>query len=422
MFDLPEKYLENYKEMNIWYLSAYDQPRGQSARTYVFSMELAKRGHQVTMFTNSYCHWTHTEKLADGEKWRVENIDGVRVVWLKTVHYSGNGIKRGLNMLSNACRSLQVARIFADTPDVVIGPSVPLFTGMAARMIASIKKAAFVFEVRDVWPQALVDLGYMKKSSPVYCLFRFMEKYLYRKATRISAVLPITCLHVEKSGQNPEKVSWIPNGVNIDRFKNLPPYDGGKPDGLVVMYVGGFAATHDVDSIVKTAQILSSENITSVMFIIAGQGPGKANCMSEAVRLGLKNIVFHDPVPKNLVPEFQLQADVFIASVKDSPVYQFGINSNKIYDYFSSGRPVIFSGNAPNDPVRESGCGYSIPPENPAAMADALKKYIELTPDQRIAMGRRGREWVEKYFNMEMLGERMETLLKQAVEEKEKGK
>ena len=216
------------QRLNIWYLSAHDQPKGQSSRTYDFSSELVKRGHQVTMFTNSYCHWTHLDCLKRDEKWRIEYIEGIRVVWLRTVQYKGNGLKRGLNMISNAWRSLQVARTLSDKPDVVIGPSVPLGTGWAASRIAKKKRASFIFEIRDVWPIALVDDGGMSKSSLVYYIFRSIEKNLYRNAHRISAAMPFIFDHVSNSGSDPKKVKWIPNGVNFDRFAGLDRYNGGK--------------------------------------------------------------------------------------------------------------------------------------------------------------------------------------------------
>src|SRR5713101_1891338 len=214
--------------MNIWYLSAHDQPKGQSSRTYDFSRELVRRGHKVTMFTNSYCHWTHVERLAPHEKWRIEGTDGIRVIWLRTVHYTGNGLRRGMNMLSNAWRSIQIARTLPDRPDVVIGPSVPLGTGWAASKIARMTGAAFVFEVRDVWPIALVDDGNFSKNSPIYYAFRFIEKYLYRKSQRISATMPFLYRHVSESGSNPDKVTWIPNGVDFERFSGFEVYDGGE--------------------------------------------------------------------------------------------------------------------------------------------------------------------------------------------------
>lgn len=404
--------------MNIWYLSAYDQPKGQSSRTYDFSRELVKRGHQVTMFTNSYCHFTHEERLGPAEKWRIEEIEGLKVVWLKTFHYTGNDWRRAANMLSNVWRAGQVARILADSPDVVIGPSVPMLTGWVALRIARKKRAAFVFEIRDIWPQALVDLGALSKTSLAYYLLRYLEKYLYRKARRISAVLPFTWKHVGDSGTNSNKVCWIPNGASLERFSEHATCSGGQPP-LTAMYVGGFSLTHDVSTILRAAKILKEKGITEYKFIIVGGGSQRSRCENEAKDICLTNVEFRDPVPKSEIPRLQKGADVLIASVKDTPVYQFGINSNKIYDYLASSRPIIFSGNAPNDPIAESGAGFSIPPEDPHAMAEALQRVLKMSPVDRIELGQRGRHYIENEFDINKLAERMETLLLQAIKEKE---
>ncbi|PWB68399.1 MAG: hypothetical protein C3F14_00055 [Deltaproteobacteria bacterium] len=407
------------QRMNIWYLSAYDQPRGQSSRTYDFSRELVKRGHQVTMFNNSYCHWTHVERLSPNEKWRIEEIDGIRVVWLRTIPYTGNGWGRGANMLSNAWRSTQVARILSEKPDVVIGPSVPLGTGWVAWKIARRKGAAFVFEVRDVWPISLVDNGVLSMRSPVYHAFRFVEKFLYRNSQRISAVIPFLFDHVSDSDGNPEKVAWIPNGVNFERFTGFEAYDGGERLPLVVMYVGGFGAAHDVITIVRSAKILQQKGNNAFRFVIVGDGVKRHECKREASINELTNLEFRDCVAKSDVPRLQMESDILIASVTDSSIYRFGMNLNKLVDYFASGRPVIFSGNAPNDPVAESGAGFSIPPENPDAMVEALERLLEMSPAERREMGTRGRRYVENEFDMRVLAERMESLLLQAIKDKE---
>jgi len=405
-------------KMNIWYLSAHDQPKGKSSRTYDFSSELVRRGHTVTMFTNSYCHWTHEERLRPGEKWRVEEIDGIRVVWLRTIHYTGNGLRRGMNMLSNAWRSIQVSQRFSDRPDVVIGPSVPLGTGCAASKIARMKGAAFVFEVRDVWPIALVYDGGLSKRNPVYYAFRSIEKSLYGNCQRISSTLPFLHEHVSASGGDPEKITWIPNGINFDRFIGFEKYEGGKKIPLVAMYVGGFGVAHDVISLVRAAQMLQQKGDTRFRFVIVGDGPKRPECEREASLNKLWNIEFRDPVSKRDVPRIQMEADILIACVLDSKAYRFGLNLNKIFDYFASGRPVIFSGNAPNDPVAEARAGFSIPPENPEAMVEALESFVKMTPEERIEMGKRGRRYVKKEYEMAMLGDRMEFLLLQAIEDR----
>jgi glycosyltransferase involved in cell wall biosynthesis len=405
--------------MNIWYLSAHDQPKGQSARTYDYSRELVRRGHKVTFFTNSYCHWTHVERLAPGEKWRIEEIDGIRIVWMRTVPYTGNGVGRGANMLSNAWRSIMVARTIPEKPDVVIGPSVPLGTGWAASKIARMNGAAFVFEVRDVWPVSLVDNGALSSRSPVYYAFRSIEKYLYRNSQRISAVIPFLNDHVSDSGGNPEKIAWIPNGVDFERFSGFEAYDGGERLPLVAMYVGGFSNAHDVITIVRAAKILQEKGIDKYRFVIVGDGVKRPECQREASLYKLSNMEFRDPVAKSDVPRIQMESDILIASVTDSKIYRFGMNLNKMVDYFASGRPVIFSGTAPNDPVSESGAGFSIPPEDPDAMVGALQKLLEMSPAERIEMGRRGRRYVENEFDMRKLAGRMESLLFQAIKDKE---
>jgi glycosyltransferase involved in cell wall biosynthesis len=369
------------------------------------------------MLTNSYCHFTHVELLGPHEKWRIEEIDGIRVVWLRTIHYSGNDWRRGANMLSNTWRSLQFARTIPEKPDLVIGPSVPLGTGWAASRIARMKSSTFIFEIRDIWPQSLVDLGMMSRDSLLYKIFHTVEKYLYKKAHRISAVLPLTWKHVENNGADAGKVHWIPNGANLELFSKSPLYIPGSLP-ITVMYVGGFSSTHDVSTIIKAAEILQREGMTDYRFIIVGSGKQRSNCEGEANNLGLQNVEFRDAVPKSGIPNLQRQADVLIASVKNTPVYQFGINSNKIYDYLASARPIIFSGNAPNDPIAESGAGFSIPPEDPQAMAEALIKIRKMTSEERIEMGNRGRRYVEREFDIRKLAIRMETLLFQALDDR----
>src|SRR3989304_6892850 len=150
----------------------------QSSRTYDYALELANLGHQVTIITSSYDHFTHSERLSYGEKWREEYFGKVRVIWIKTFPYKGNGWQRGLNMLTNAWGGYWIGRKLADKPAVILGPSVPLFTGLSAYFLSKQKKANFYFEVRDIWPQALIDLNVLSPYSPLAWIFRRIEKFL----------------------------------------------------------------------------------------------------------------------------------------------------------------------------------------------------------------------------------------------------
>lgn len=403
--------------MKVWYVSAYDQPRGQSTRTYDFSRELVRRGHEVTMFTNGFCHFTHTERLGPDERWRVEMVDGIRVVWLKTRPYSGNGGGRGLNMLDNVRRVLQASKVLGDRPDVVLGPSVPTLTGWAAARLAQRYRVPFIFEVRDVWPDALVDIGGLSRSSPVYHAFRFLEKMLYRKAERISSTLPHLSAHVAASGSDPAKIVCIPNGVDLSPYTRDAAYDGGQGRQLVVMYVGGFGLDHDVPTIIRAAKLLQDEGDTGFRFIVIGGGVRKAEAEEEVRSYKLRNLELREPIPKAGIPEAQRGADILVAAITDSKSYRFGLNLNKLCAYFASARPVLFSGNPPNDPVHDSGAGLSVAAEDPQAMVAGLKELAAMGAAARIEMGERGRQYAQTTLSMEALGARMEDMLASAMEE-----
>jgi glycosyltransferase involved in cell wall biosynthesis len=403
--------------MKVWYLSAYDQPGGQSTRTHDYSRELVRRGHDVTFFTNGFCHFKHTERLGAEERWRIEMVDGIRVVWLKTRPYIGNGAGRGLNMLDNVRRVLQVSKVLGDNPDVVLGPSVPTLTGWAAARLAQRYRVPFIFEVRDVWPDALVDIGGLSKSSPFYHVFRYLEKMLYRKAERISSTLPHLSEHVAASGSDPAKIVCIPNGVDLAPYTRDAAYDGGEGRQLVVMYVGGFGLDHDVPTIIRAAKLLQDADDTTFRFIVIGGGVRKAAAEEEVRSYKLCNLELREPIPKSSIPETQRGADILVAAITDSKSYRFGLNLNKLCAYFASARPVLFSGNPPNDPVQDSGAGLSVAAEDPPAMVAGLKELAARGAAVRIEMGERGRRYAETTLSMEALGARMEDMLASAIEE-----
>ncbi len=147
-----------------------------------------------------------------------------------------------------------------------------------------------------------------------------------------------------------------------------------------------------------------------------GSGSERAKCEAMAQSTGLRNVEFRAPIPKGSVPALLGQADVLIASVKDVPVYRYGINFNKIFDYLAAGRPILFACNAPNDPVRESGSGISVQPEDPAQMAKAVQRFFSMKPEDRSRLGANGRAYAHERLDVKVLAEKFELLISDAVE------
>ena len=402
--------------MKIWFLSAYDQPKGQSPRTYEFSLELAKRGHEVSFFTNSLCHFTQKDQLKFFELRRIEYISRVRTIWLKTFPYKGNGIRRGINMLTNFLMILISGLISRQKPDVIICPSVPILTGFCGYLLSIFHKVAFIYDVRDVWPDILVDIGGLNKKSLVFYLFKKIEKLLYKKSKFISSTLPFIDNHVASCGADPKKIFFIPNGLNTSKIVFEEKYDGGDSNNMNVYYIGGFSLDHDVENIIQAANLLQRGGDKRFKFTIIGDGVNKKACVKLARSFNLNNIEFKPPVKKEIIFSIQSKADILLACIKDTKSYRFGINLNKICTYLGSARPIVFSGNSPNDLVQESQCGLSVEAENPQKLVEALVRISSLSQVQRIKMGQKGREYVEKKLSILKLTDKMESMLFKALE------
>src|SRR5262249_18632502 len=142
---------------------------GQATRSYDLGRELVKRGHEITIFASSFSYYRHCElKLPPHGEWhKFETIDGVRFVWLRTFPYHVNDWRRVLNMVTYAFNAWRAGRVSRDKPDVIIGVSVHPLAALMAYLLSRRKKARFLFEVTDLWPLTLIELGRLSKGSPM---------------------------------------------------------------------------------------------------------------------------------------------------------------------------------------------------------------------------------------------------------------
>src|SRR5712692_6278737 len=177
--------------MRIWILNHYASPpdRPAGTRHYEFGRVLAAQGHEITIFASSFSHFSRQEeRLALGERARVEWVDGVRFVWVRTTRYTRNDLRRVGNMLSYAVGVVLTQRRFS-RPDVVVGSSVHLAAVAAAWLIARARRVPFVFEVRDLWPQTLIDMGALRERGVAARMLRGAERFLYQQARVVITLL-----------------------------------------------------------------------------------------------------------------------------------------------------------------------------------------------------------------------------------------
>lgn len=401
--------------MNIWMVNQYAIPPEQAGitRHFSFAKQLVSKGHDVTIVASSFDHVTQREtRLKADATWKIEMIDGVRFLWLRTPPYKGNTVARMLNMAVFALRVLLETRRLRK-PDVILGSSPHLFGALAARWRAYFLRVPFVLEVRDLWPQSLIDLAGLSEKHVIVSLLRLIERYLYSTAHRVVTLLPGAVEYIEKRGAKKGHVTWISNGVSLDNISL--PADAPAQSHFRVVYAGTHGLANGLDSILDAAKILKERGEERVEFVFYGDGPERRRLETRVLHENITNLTFKGPVSKADVYDELVLADVFIATMRNIELYKHGISFNKLYDYLACARPVIFGSNALNNPVAEAGAGITVEPENGVQMADAVMTLLNATPEERADLGWRGRRFVEEHYSLASLANRLEQVLQVAV-------
>jgi glycosyltransferase involved in cell wall biosynthesis len=409
--------------MNILLINHYAVPPSEpgGTRHFAFAKKLMERGHRVLIVASSFNHTLRKEtRSTGGEVYRYEEIGGVPFLWVRTPPYSGNTAARVWNMSVFSWRVLQLATspFLANwgKPDVVWASSPHLFTGLAGERLARRLKIPFLFEVRDLWPESLIALGGLSPRHPFIIALGQIERYLYRNADHIVTLLPLASEYIQAKGADPNKISWLPNGVDLE---NVPQPELPEPkDEFTILYAGTHGLANGLDILLDAAAILSEKKQAQhIRFRLVGDGPEKPRLRSRAEQLGLRNVSFEDPVPKQDVYRLLASGDALVAILKDADLFsKWGVSPNKIFDYMAVARPVLFAISAPANPVEEAGAGIAVPSNDPVAIANAVLKLAQMTPQERWEMGLRGRRYVEEKHAFNVLVDRLDELLRQMVE------
>lgn len=371
-------------------------------RPYHLAAAWSQLGHRVTIIGASFSHLRHRQPAATGGISR-EVIDGIRYWWLRTPAYHGNGVRRAINMAAFVQGLLRHGSKLAReiVPDAVIASSTYPLDMYPARRIARQAGANLIFEVHDLWPLSPMELDGMPPWHPFIFVMQRAENYAYRHADTVVSLLPKAESHMREHGLAPGKFVYIPNGVDLAAWESagsaLPEIHdrilaGLKANGtFTVGYAGGHGLSNALENFIAAASLIEGE---PACLVLVGQGPEKERLERTVRERGLANVVFLPPVPKDAIPALLARMDALYLGWQRKRLYRYGINPNKLFDYMMSAKPVIHAVEAGNDPVAESGCGISLPPENPEAVAGAILELMRTDPEERQALGKRGRDYV----------------------------
>jgi len=404
--------------MNCWWVNHYacpsDEPGG--TRHHALAKRLGELGIDVTLLASSFHYTKLEERLDPNEQTRVELRDGVRYAWLRTRAYADHPIARLRNMRSFATRlSSASPDLSIPQPDVIVGSSPHLYAADAARRLAGRLHVPFCCEIRDIWPESLVDMAGASRWNPVVVHMAMLERRIYRASSRIFTLLPGSENHILARGGREGSVIWVPNGVDPKLVPpaSIPPEVG----PFTLMYAGAHGIANNLDTVLDASRILQEETgPDEFRFVLIGDGPRKHFLRKRVEEESLQLVEFHDPVAKKDIYSILQKANACILPLKPGSVFRHGISPNKMFDYMAVGRPVITAVDTPVNPVVDAAAGVSIPPGDPSALASAIRAMAALPADERIEMGERGRAQVMEHFNLDELSVRVAGALRGVVE------
>lgn len=392
----------------LYFHQHFSTPQGSvGIRSYEMARQLVSRGHQVTMVCGSYGGGKTGLIVPFAKGRRRGMVDGIDIVEFDLAYSNSDGfVKRGLTFIKFAARSVGLA--LTEKYDVLFATTTPLTAGIPGIFARWLRGKPFVFEVRDLWPELPRAMGVIRNPLVLQAM-SVLEWVSYRSAHRLVGLSPGIAKGISRRGVPAERVALVPNGCDLGIFAGtVEPWRpaGVKSSDLLAVFAGTHGIANGLDAVLDTAAELKRRGRHDIKLLLIGQGKLKAGLRERAAREGLSNVVFHDPVNKARLAGLMAATDVGLQILSNVPAFYYGTSPNKFFDYISAGLPVL--NNYPGwlaELIGQYRCGFAVPPDDPAAFADALEMASSDRAELKV-MGQRSRALAEEQFSRVILADR----------------
>lgn len=366
--------------MHILYLHQYfkfpDETGG--TRSYDLASSFVKKGYDVTMITT-----TSDERYKSEKRWIEIEREGIKVNYIYLPY--GNHmsyLQRSLVFLKFLWFSS--FRLLKLNGDVVLATSTPLTIGIPALIKKWLGKTPFVFEVRDVWPEAVIAIGAVKNKILQKLLFG-LEKLIYKKA---QAIVPLSTdmqkSIVSRYPQFKDKTEIvIENIAEVNRFQdnvnqiNLEEVVGFQPR-FSVLYAGTFGKVNGMHKVIELAEKALKLD-KELVFILIGSGAEKENITQIAEDIGVfkKNVFILDSISKNELPLLYNTVSMGSSFVIDIPEL-WANSANKFFDTLAAAKPVLINHEGwQAEIIKKQNVGYVLPFDITEKVAENFVKYTK---------------------------------------------
>lgn len=368
----------------VWIVNEYNFPDAMKSRQTNLCQRLNEREYDAYIISGSSGNKGQKNRLDSKEQIRYVETDEARGFIVRTSDYSNN-YKRVLVALQFQYKVWKLRKKIPK-PDVIISD----FAGLFGNIFLRWKKkygTKIIYDILDLWPEGFVEMGYLKRNAPITKLLYYMEHKSYREADGIIFSFEGGKDYIVDKGWDKENggdidvsnIGYLNNGVDleaVDRQRKqyvLRDLDL-DTNKFKIVYLGSISEFNGLDVLVETARILQERNIEDVIILVYGFGNQEERLKKMVSDYGLTNIKFKGKLDKKYAMSLLSRADVNIFTFRDTGLLKYGVSPNKLFMYFSSGKPVLSMIKPAYDLVESGKAGISVE-NDPNIVADAIEKF-----------------------------------------------
>lgn len=388
--------------MKILILTEAFPPETKSCSTLFFELaeSLVRKGHKVSVVTRMPRY-----NVADGTDLgnipAAEAVNGIEVKRLRTPP-----LARTIPYIRGVEHFLLGWIFFwggllVEKHDIILIYSPPLTLGISAYLLSLVKRAKFVSNIQDLYPQTVIDLGLLKNKFLVW-VSRAMEALVYKKSDALTVHSEGNKAYVVSRGTAREKVAVIHNWVDTDSVcpgnrENAFSARYNLKDKFIVSFGGVMGFAQGLEVVIKTADLLRKEE--NIHFILVGDGTKRPELEKMAVDSALKNIQFIPTQSREIYPQVLHASDICLVTLGKELVTP--VVPSKIFSIMAAGKPVLASlpllGDAPKI-LEKYHCGIAVEAGKADSLANAV---LKLYNDKKLCdeMGKNGRAAAIEHFS-----------------------
>jgi colanic acid biosynthesis glycosyl transferase WcaI len=298
--------------------------------------------------------------------------------------------------------------------DVILVVSPPLTSGVAGWLLSILKRAKYIYNIQEIYPEVYITMGAMLRNSlPARVLFR-VEHFVYRTAHALTPICKAFADDAVEKQTSPEKVHIIPNFVDVNFLKpgskdNPLARELGLVDKYVVFYAGNIGLSQSFDTLLEVAERL--KNSTEIVIIIVGDGVRRQEIESSIQTRKLNNILSLPYQPLSHMPDVYATGDIGLVPLNAGTAKT--TLPSKLYSIMAAGRPALAAVDIDSDitkMVQELEIGIAVPPDDADALEAAIRRaYAE--QDLFRKFGENGRRYAVENYAREVIADKYSSLI-----------